>query len=119
MSYLYVCEQGARIGFEENRFEVKYKGIIVQSVPAEMLEIIEVFGKVQLTTQCVTECLKRGINILYYSMYGAYYGRLISTTHVNVQRQRRQADIDHSEEFKLNFAKRIINAKNMTSGDGS
>ena len=84
MSYLYVCEQGARISFEENRFDVRYNGVVVQSIPVEMVEIIEVFGKVQLTTQCITECLKRGINILYYSMYGAYYGRLISTTHVNV-----------------------------------
>ena len=87
MSYLYVCEQGARISFEENRFDVRYNGVVVQSIPVEMVEIIEVFGKVQLTTQCITECLKRGINILYYSMYGAYYGRLISTTHVNVMRQ--------------------------------
>lgn len=111
MSYLYVCEQGARISFEENRFDVRYKGAVLQSIPAEMLEIIEVFGKVQITTQCVTECLKRGINILYYSLYGAYYGRLISTTHVNVGRQRKQADIERNEEFKLNFAKKIINAK--------
>ena len=111
MSYLYVCEQGSRIGFEENRFEVRYKGSVIQSVPAEMLEVIEVFGKVQLTTQCVTECLKRGINILYYSLYGAYYGRLISTTHVNVQRQRKQADIEYNEVFKLAFSKKIINAK--------
>jgi CRISPR-associated protein Cas1 len=108
MSYLYVCEQGARISFEENRFDVRYKGAVLQSIPAEMLEVIEVFGKVQITTQCVTECLKRGINILYYSLYGAYYGRLISTTHVNVGRQ---ADIERNEEFKLNFAKKIINAK--------
>ena len=31
---------------------------------------------------------------------GAYYGRLISTSHVNVQRQRKQADIGKNEEFK-------------------
>lgn len=49
MSYLYVCEQGARISFEENRFDVRYKGAVLQSIPAEMLEIIEVFGKVQIT----------------------------------------------------------------------
>ena len=44
MSYLYVREQGARISFEENRFDVRYKGAVLQSIPAEMLEIIEVFG---------------------------------------------------------------------------
>ena len=47
MSYLYVCEQGARISFEENRFDVRYKGAVLQSIPAEMLEVIEGFGKVQ------------------------------------------------------------------------
>ena len=46
MSYLYVCEHGAVIGIEGNRFQVKYKNALVKSIPAETLEMIEVFGKV-------------------------------------------------------------------------
>lgn len=111
MSYLYVCEQGATIGIAENRFQVKYKDGMLKSVPAETLEVIEVFGKIQITTQCMTECLKRGINILFYSTNGAYFGRLISTSHVNVQRQRKQADIWKNEPFKLAFSQKIIDAK--------
>jgi CRISPR/Cas system-associated endonuclease Cas1 len=88
MSYLYVSEQGASIGIEANRFQVKYKDGMIKSIPAETLEMIEVFGSVQITTRCLTECLKRGVNILFYSTSGAYYGRLISTSHVNVQRHR-------------------------------
>lgn len=84
MSYLYVCEHGAVIGIEGNRFQVKYKNDLVKSIPAETLEMIEVFGKVQLTTQCIEECLKRGVNVIFYSTNGAYFGRLISTNHVNV-----------------------------------
>lgn len=91
MSYLYVCEQEAVIGCEANRFQVRYKDGMLKSVPGETLEVIEVFGKIQLTTQCMTECLKRGITVLFYSSNGAYYGRLISTNHVNVARQRSQA----------------------------
>ena len=111
MSYLYVCEQGASIGVAENRFQVKYKDGMLRSIPAETLEVIEVFGNVQVTTQCLAECLKRGVNIIFYSTYGAYYGRLISTTHVNVQRQRKQADLGRNEKFKLAFSKKIIDAK--------
>ncbi len=111
MSYLYVCEQGATIGITENRFQVKYKDGMVKSIPAETLEVIEIFGKIQITTQCITECLKRGVNILFYSTKGAYFGRLISTNHVNVQRQRLQAAVTEDEQFKLDFSKRIINAK--------
>lgn len=111
MSYLYVSEQGAVIGIAGNRFQVKYKDGMLKSIPAETLEVIEVFGKIQLTTQCMEECLKRGINVIFYSTKGAYYGRLISTSHVNVQRQRMQTEIGNNEKFKMEFAKRIISAK--------
>ncbi|GFI49950.1 CRISPR-associated endonuclease Cas1 [Lachnospiraceae bacterium] len=111
MSYLYVAEQGATIGITDNRFQVKYKDGMLKSIPAETLEVIEIFGKVQITTQCLEECLKRGVNIIFYSTYGAYYGRLISTAHVNVQRQRIQAEIWKDDQFKLIFSKRIIDAK--------
>ena len=108
MSYLYVSEQGASIGIEANRFQVNYKDGMIKSIPAETLEMIEVFGSVQITTRCLTECLKRGVNILFYSTSGAYYGRLISTSHVNVQRQRIQAEIGHNETFKLKCQKESL-----------
>lgn len=109
MSYLYVCEQGTTIGYEGCRFQVKYKNGLLESIPVETLEIIQVFGKVQLTTQCMSECLKRGINVIFYSSHGAYFGRLISTNHVNVARQRLQASL--SEEFKMIVAKSIVHTK--------
>lgn len=111
MSYLYVCEQGATIGVSDNRFNVEYKNGMIKSIPVETLEVIEVFGGVQVTTKCITECLKRGVNIIFYSTNGAYYGRLISTSHVNVQRQRIQAALYDDMEFKVAFSKRIIDAK--------
>lgn len=111
LSYLYVTEQGATIGISDNRFQVKYKDGLLKSVPIETLEIIEVFGKVQITTQCLEECLKKGINIIFYSTNGSYYGRLISTSHVNVKRQRLQADLGKNDVFKLAFSKRVIDAK--------
>lgn len=111
MSYLYVCEQGATIGFADNRFQVKYKDGMLKSIPSEVLEVIEVFGKVQITIQCMEECLKRGVNVLYYSTNGAYFGRLISTNHVNVQRQRKQAKLGENEEFKRELSKKLIVAK--------
>ena len=111
MSYLYVCEQGSTINYAQNRFSVSYKDGMISSVPAETLEEVAVFGAVQITTQCVQECLKRGIIIVYYSQNGVYFGRLISTSHVNVRRQRQQAALKKDKEFCLIFAKNIISAK--------
>lgn len=109
MSYLYVCEQGSSIGFEGQRVQVKCKNGLLRSVPVETLETIQVFGNVQLTTQCMTECLRRGINVIFYSAHGSYFGRLISTNHVNVARQRLQAAL--SDGFKMEMAKNIVRAK--------
>ena len=44
---------------------------MISSIPAETLEMIEVFGKVNVTTSCIEECLKRGVNMLFYSTNGA------------------------------------------------
>lgn len=111
MSYLYVCEHGAVIGISGNRFQVKYKDGMIKSIPVETLEVIEVFGKAQFTTQCLEECLMRGVNVIFYSSYGSYYGRLISTNHVNVSRQRKQAALGNDPGFNLKMTKRIIDAK--------
>lgn len=82
---------------------------MLRSIPAETLEVIQVFGRVQLTTQCMEQCLQRGINVVFYSAHGSYFGRLVSTNHVNVARQRMQAAMP--EDFKLAVSKNIINAK--------
>ena len=111
MSYLYVCEHGANIGISGNRVQVEYKDGMRQSVPIEPLEMIELFGNVRMSTQCTVECLKKGINVIYYSGNGAYFGRLISTNHVNVARQRKQAEIYKNEQFKIKFSQKIIHAK--------
>ena len=111
MSYLYVNEQGAVLSYEGHRFLVKYRDSTLKSVPEELMEEISVFGAVQLTTQCMQQCLKRGINVIFYSKNGSYFGRLISTSHVNVERQRAQAALYRDEAFNLSFSKKIIDAK--------
>ena len=109
MSYVYICEQGAVVGVEENRLQVKYKDGMVKTLPIEPLESIELFGRIQVSTACMTECLKRGITLGFFSTTGAYYGRLSSTNHVHVERQRLQASM--SPEFCLGLSKRLVSGK--------
>ncbi len=109
MSYLYVCEQGSTVGIEDHRFLVRCKDGMVKSIPVETLEAMEIFGRVQLTTPCITECLKRGVQIVFYSASGAYFGRLVSTNHINVERQRVQAAL--TEEFCTEISRKILRAK--------
>lgn len=111
MSYLYVSDQGSVIGINAHRVEVKSKDGSIRSIPVETLEVIQVFGNVQLTIQCITTCLMKGITVIFYSTKGRFYGRLISPSHVNVERQRKQVVLGNDATFCLEFSKRIVNAK--------
>jgi CRISPR-associated protein Cas1 len=111
MSYLYVMEHGATIGLSGGYFVVKYKNEMEKKIPKEMLESISLFGNILLTTQCIEECLKRGISINYFSKTGVYFGRLDSTRHVNIFRQKQQLLLTEEDTFSLCFSKKIIEAK--------
>ena len=110
MSYLYVTENGATVFVGDNYVNVKYSSEMNKRIPIETLESISIFGRVQITTQCIEECLKRGIPISYYSNLGHYFGKLESTGHIHVERQRKQAKL-YQSEFALELGKRILQSK--------
>ena len=110
MGYLFVTESSAKVSFEENTFSVKKKDGDITKIPAETLESISFFGNPQMTTQCMQQCMKRGIPVSFYSKGGQYFRRLESTGHVNVERQRRQCELFH-KPFALEFSKKIVRAK--------
>lgn len=111
MSCLYVTEHGASVGIRQNRVEVKYQNGSLKSIPIEPLESIEIFGRSQMTTQAIAECLSRGIPVSFYAHGGEYFGRLVNTDSVNVSRQRLQFAMTEDDAFRLALAKRILEAK--------
>lgn len=111
MRYLYVCEQGSTVGNTNGRIEIRNNGTVLKSVPEKLIDAIALYGNIQMTAQCIAKCLKTGIHVIYYSMNGTYYGRLISPNHVDVELQRMQANMEHNNAYKLQISKRIISAK--------
>ena len=111
MSQLYVNEPSAKVGVEDGRFTVLYKNGMEKSIPIESLEGICLFGSVQISSQCLRECLTQGIDVQFYSAFGSYFGKLSSTRHVNTARQRLQAKLYDDGVFRLELGKRIIRAK--------
>ncbi len=111
MAYLYINEPGTVLGFSENCFTVSYRDGLLRKIPSETLESVSLFGTVQVTPKCMAQCLKRGIGINYYSGTGSYFGRVISTNHVNVFRHRQQVRLTEDEGFRLELSKKMIRAK--------
>ena len=108
---MYVNEPSAQVGVRDGRIEVNYANGMVRTLPIESVEGISLFGPVSMSTHCVRECLERGIDVQYYSTTGSYYGKLSSTRHVHVARQRQQFKLGEDDRFRLAFAKRILSAK--------
>jgi len=111
MSYLYVIEHGSVISISGGYFVVKYKSGMERKIPQDLLEAISIFGKVSMTTQCVEECLKRGVVVNFFSKRGSYFGRLSSTRHMNIFRQKKQFYLSEDEQYCLELSKNMIRAK--------
>ncbi|GHV53349.1 CRISPR-associated endonuclease Cas1 [Synergistales bacterium] len=111
MSQVYVNDPSSVVGFEDNRLQIKTNDGVLRSLPIESVDGISVFGRGQMSTQCIGECLRRGIDVQYYSSAGTYFGKLTSTQHVNIARQKRQVFMSENEEFKLRLSAKMLSAK--------
>lgn len=110
MSFLFVDDHGATIKIDGNSLVVQKKDDTVRKIPIETIDEIYIFNSVQITSQCMIRCVQNGIPICYFSHKGEYFGRMQSTGHINVERQRRQAKLANTE-FSLTLAKNIISGK--------
>ncbi len=111
MSYLYVNEQGARIGVDGGYIKVEMKNDLVRRIPSETLENISVFGNVSISTQAMQRCLKLGITLNFFSARGSYYGHLTPTARCRISRQRNQFALTELPDFTECFIKEILSAK--------
>ena len=110
VSILYVSDPEARLSFKENRVIATYPDGAKHSLPVESVESITLLTKVQITTQCLEECLSRGIPVAFFSKGGRYFGRLVSTGHVNAALQRCQSAL-YDTPFAVELSRRILAGK--------
>lgn len=111
LTILYITESGIRAGIQDNQFVVLTQDGLKKSIPIQKLEAVVVISKCTLSSSCICQLLNLGIPVTYISSKGLFYGRLESTRHVNIARQRKQFRCGESHEFCLQIAKKIIAAK--------
>jgi CRISPR/Cas system-associated endonuclease Cas1 len=78
MRSLYVSMQGCYVGLSQELLVVKQGQTVLQEVQLPLLEQVLIFGKSQVTTQAIRECLRRDIPIAYLSRMGFCYGRTMA-----------------------------------------
>ncbi len=110
MSILYISDYGMVLGRSGGRCVVTKDDEEVTSIPLETLEGVTLLSDAVITSQCMKEFLQRGITVCYFSKGGKYFGRLISTSHVNTARQRLQCAL-YNSPFALELSKHFVEAK--------
>ena len=112
MSNLYIYEQGSLVSFAQNRLIVEdKKKENSRFIPIENIDNLVLFGGIQVTAACIQSMLMRGVNLTWLSKTGEFYGRLESTSHVNILRQRLQFRKSEDTVFRLGLAKQLIKGK--------
>ncbi len=111
MSVLYLIEPQSIVHKDGGRFVVKKGGNILQSVHIFKLEQVIVAGSVTLTTPVIKTLLSEGIDTVFTSMNGRYYGRLQGPDSKNITLRKAQFNSHNSPEFCLNFAKSVVLGK--------
>lgn len=84
MTHLYLTRSDIKLGFSQGQLVVK--GSVDEPerrLPFCNVESINVFGNPQISTQLVRECLLSNVPIGYYSEDGHYFGRAVSSDHVD------------------------------------
>lgn len=111
MAVLYLTEQGATLRKESERLVVTKEGQVVAEVPAFQVEQVIIFGQIQLTTAAVVFMLLRGIDVVFLSQEGRYYGRLVSTESAFGELRHRQHHALSDEGQRLSIARSIVGGK--------
>lgn len=108
---LYVCDQGAHISLKENRLIVKKEDHSQRELPISMIDMVELFGGVQMTTQASTRCLKEHIPVVFYSYKGYCAGKLTGPGFIDPKKVWNQYRFLDRQEDRLEIDKKIVKAK--------
>lgn len=108
---IYITNSGSTINMESGMLVINQPDGLLRKIPKEQIDMISIFGKVQITGDVITHCLTNNILVNYFSSKGQYFGRLQNTSSSNIYRLKQQIYTSDDEEFALNLSKRIINAK--------
>jgi CRISPR-associated protein Cas1 len=111
VAFLYLTHQGSVLRKIGNRLIVEKDETILLDIPYHKLEVVLLFGNIQVTTQAMSELLDVGIPIGLLSRSGELRGRLEPALGKNVPLRLAQFDLYHDVERSLALARNLVAAK--------
>lgn len=108
---IYVLEQGAELSVQSGRIVIRLGEEVVRSYADGSVEKIILFGNVRLSPQFISYALKRGIEVIFFSLRGSYRGRLQGSLSKNVTLRLLQYEKYKDVNFRLSLAKEFVRGK--------
>lgn len=108
---LYVQTQGAHLGKNGETLVVTVKG--QKLAEARMFDTSQIclMGNIQMSTQAIQECCRRGTPVVFMSSGGWFYGMTSGPLSRNAPLRLLQYEYCHDQERSLFFAKSFISGK--------
>ncbi|WP_416181868.1 CRISPR-associated endonuclease Cas1 [Acidaminococcus timonensis] len=110
LSFAYVTEKGTLITHKAGRFVVSRNSEVLMEIPEETLDGLVLIDTVQVSSQAMVSFLHLGIPVTWLSTTGKFFGRLESTSHIRIFKQRQQFLLQDSP-FALEICRKTLFAK--------
>jgi CRISPR-associated protein Cas1 len=115
MSTLYLVQQGATLRKEQGRFLVQPLKESAVEIPIAEVELVLVFGNIQLTTSAIAACLDAKIPVIFLTQMGEYKGQLWNSEFCDLLSEEAQWQKRLDAAFQLETARAIVWGKLMNS----
>jgi CRISPR-associated protein Cas1 len=74
MPVLHVVEQGARVASSQGALHIEQDGSLLLKAEPERMELLALYGGVGITSQAMSLCFSKGVNIALFAMRGQLKG---------------------------------------------
>lgn len=108
---LYVKEQGAFVGKDGDRLNVRHRDTKLVSVPLINVSQVSLFGNVQISAQAMREIVDRGIPVCHFNYGGWLHAMTTGHIHKNIELRIAQFSAAADPVKSLALAKGFITAK--------
>lgn len=117
MATLYITEQSSIIRKASDRLVIEKDDAVVAEISCLELDTVFLFGNVQVTTQALSEMLDHGIELALFTRGGKLRGQLTPPKAKNIRLRIKQYQASRSEDFCLQWAHEIVDAKIANSAE--
>lgn len=111
MSALVLTEPGTRVCIDGERFVVKRGDAAARHIRVGEVSEMLLFGGIEITHRATTTCLKKSIDVVFFSAGGRFQGRLVGADPGNAALRVAQYRTSTDPESSAAFAKAIVRGK--------